>query len=109
MCRPSMSSQNIVIVISSVSCPCVMSLSQVGLGSHPGPLEDASVQATPLPLEHKAQKPQELCARLQLSLPFSSGYDGSLCQPRYQGQSSPSSTKYSSLLSCSVELVHSSL
>lgn len=81
-----MSSQNIVIVISSVSCPCVMALSQAGLGSHPGPLEDASVRATPLPLEHKVQKPQELCDRLQLSLPFPSGYDGSLCQPRYQGQ-----------------------
>lgn len=49
MCRPSMLNQNFVLVIPSVSCLCVMALSQAGLGSHLSLLEEASVQAMPLP------------------------------------------------------------
>lgn len=57
MCRPSMSSQNYVVVIPSVSCLCVMAPSQADLGPHPGPLEEPIVQTTFLPENTRFKNP----------------------------------------------------
>lgn len=78
MYRPSMSSQNYVVVIPSVSCLCVMAPSQADLGPHPGPLEEPIVQATFLPGNTRFKNPKHPAP--QFSLPSASGYGGGLCQ-----------------------------
>lgn len=78
MCRPSMSSQNYVVVIPSVSCLCVMAPSQADLGPYPGPLEEPIVQTTCLPENTRFKNPKH--PALQFSLPSASGYGSGLCQ-----------------------------